>query len=213
MERDIITNPFFFGKEKIYLRAQIARISHGTTVVPRGLFALEEAEEEGAPQKEIKPVDREDEEAGFVHPETENQCSLANWLHFPKAILLNNRTDHLMPEVPEGVEAEPEDLLKEIVKKDPYVDRLKPVSDDEGGVSWTVRLKGEQKRQTVLGKKGATSTEHYGVVVLKSLRWPASVTCWKGRDQIQIYVGNGLKNDEKSYYPVFPPEIPVDPVD
>ena len=49
LERDIITNPFFFGKEKIYLRAQIARISHGTTVVPRGLFALEEAEEEGAP--------------------------------------------------------------------------------------------------------------------------------------------------------------------
>ena len=143
LERDIITNPFFFGKEKIYLRAQIARISHGTTVVPRGLFALEEAEEEGAPQKEIKPVDREDEEAGFVHPETEDQCSLDNWLHFPKAILLNNRTDHLMPEVPEGVEAEPEDLLKEIVKKDPYVDRLKAVSEDEGGVSWTVRIKGE----------------------------------------------------------------------
>ena len=52
-------------------------------------------------------------------------------------------SDHLMPEVPEGVEAEPEDLLKEIVKKDPYVDRLKAVSEDEGEVSWTVRLKGE----------------------------------------------------------------------
>lgn len=34
LERDIITNPFFSGKEKNYLRAQIARISASTTLLP-----------------------------------------------------------------------------------------------------------------------------------------------------------------------------------
>jgi hypothetical protein len=36
LERPIFTNPFFFGKEKHYLRAQIARIIHATTIVPKG---------------------------------------------------------------------------------------------------------------------------------------------------------------------------------
>lgn len=40
LERTIFTNPFFFGKEKHYLRAQIARISHSTTLCPKGLFRL-----------------------------------------------------------------------------------------------------------------------------------------------------------------------------
>lgn len=36
LERPIYTNPFFFGQEKHYLRAQIARIMHTTTLFPRG---------------------------------------------------------------------------------------------------------------------------------------------------------------------------------
>ena len=38
LERKIYTNPFFFGQEKHYLRAQIARISHSTTLLPSGLW-------------------------------------------------------------------------------------------------------------------------------------------------------------------------------
>lgn len=60
---------------------------------------------------------------------------------------------------------------------------------------------------------GKTTSEHYGVVVLKSLRWPGAITCWKGTQQYTIYVGNGLKNESQSYYPVFPPMIPADPID
>ena len=37
LERSIITNPFFFGKEKHFLRAQISRISHTTTIIPKGI--------------------------------------------------------------------------------------------------------------------------------------------------------------------------------
>lgn len=42
LERTIFTNPFFFGKEKHYLRAQISRITHSTTLCPKNLFKLDE---------------------------------------------------------------------------------------------------------------------------------------------------------------------------
>lgn len=216
LERDIITNPFFFGKEKHYLRAQIARISHGTTIIPNGLYKLQDAEEEGGPQLEIEAKDPENEEDKFQQPETEDMVNPSNWLHFPKAILKNNRTGHAEPVLEEGDEREPAEVLKQIIAKDPYEPRLKPITEDtnvDGGCPWTVSLLGPKSRQATHAKMGTKSSEHFGVVVVKSLRWPGSVTCWKGRNQYQIYVGDGLKNEETSYYPVFPPTIPVDPVD
>lgn len=38
LERDIITNPFYFRKEKHFLRAQIARITMTTTLVPTRVY-------------------------------------------------------------------------------------------------------------------------------------------------------------------------------
>ena len=205
LEHEIITNPFFFGKEKNYLRAQIARISHGTTLIPRGIFKLSEPEEENGPQLEIEKIDVEDEEAKFVQPQTEIQIDLSNWVHHPKSILNNNRTGHLEPVVPEDMEGvEPADLLKKILEKDPYVERIRSVTDDvevDGiGSAWNLR------------QHNGSCREH-SVVVVKSLRWPGAHTIWKETTQYSIYVGNGLKNEDLSYYPVFPPMIPVDPVD
>lgn len=51
------------------------------------------------------------------------------------------------PEVPEGVDTTPEELLKAVTAKDPYEPRLKPISDDgnvKGGLpAWGVKLCGE----------------------------------------------------------------------
>ena len=44
LERPIFTNPFFFGKEKHYLRAQLSRIIHSTSLLPKGVMKLEEDE-------------------------------------------------------------------------------------------------------------------------------------------------------------------------
>jgi len=38
----IDSNPPFPGKERHFLRAQIARISHATTIIPRGLYEVDE---------------------------------------------------------------------------------------------------------------------------------------------------------------------------
>jgi len=52
------------------------------------------------------------------------------WVHHTVGILLNNRTGHMDPEVPEGMEIEPEELLKQIEAKDPYEPRLKAIESD-----------------------------------------------------------------------------------
>ena len=36
----VISNPFFKGKEENLLRAQIARISHATTLIPKDHFRV-----------------------------------------------------------------------------------------------------------------------------------------------------------------------------
>lgn len=58
LERDITCNPFFFGKEKHLLRAQIARIVHSTMIVPLGQYKLNEETDreidEVVPEEESK---------------------------------------------------------------------------------------------------------------------------------------------------------------
>lgn len=38
----IDSNPPFPGKERHFLRAQIARITHGTVLIPKGLYEIDE---------------------------------------------------------------------------------------------------------------------------------------------------------------------------
>jgi radial spoke head protein 4/6 len=124
LERTIFTNPFFFGKEKHYLRAQIARISHSTTLCPKGLFRLQEEN-----PKDIE--ENNPEEGDLVLPSTKDMSSADMWCHYTVGILKNCRTSHMDPEVPEGEEVEPEELMRRLEASDPYEPRLKAVSSDK----------------------------------------------------------------------------------
>ena len=42
LESKVYSYPFFEGKEKDLLRAQIARISHSTYIVPSGIYQIAE---------------------------------------------------------------------------------------------------------------------------------------------------------------------------
>lgn len=68
---------------------------------------------------------------------------------------------------------------------------------------------GDQTRTP--GIKG--KSHHHGVVVVKSTIWSGAITCWKENRYIQIYIGDGLKSESQSFYPVYPPLIPEDPED
>ena len=208
LETQIITNPFFFGQEKHYLRAQIARITHSTTIIPRGLFKLTEDN-----PKEIEPVEAPEDESKAYVPSAETQCKLDNWVHSLKSILKWNRVAHMDPDPEEFGDMEPEAIAAILDKRDPTEPRLKQINQDKStsgeDTAWTVRLLGDQSRTP--GIKGKSS--HYGVVVVKSLVWTGSITCWKQGKQLQFYLGDGLKSEIVSYYPIYPPSIPEDPED
>lgn len=53
------------------------------------------------------------------------------WCHHSVGLLLNNRTSHMDPEIPEGEDIEPEELMRRIEAKDPYEQRLKPIQGDK----------------------------------------------------------------------------------
>jgi radial spoke head protein 4A len=100
LNRYIYTNPFFQGQEKHYLRAQIARISHSTTLVPSGLFKV--GEEDAV--REIE--DNADDEGIIPVPSTLKMESLTNWCHHSPSILYEGRVVHTESEVPEDAPEE-----------------------------------------------------------------------------------------------------------
>jgi len=79
-------------------------------------------------QREIEP--NTPEEGDIVMPSTKEMSNPEMWVHETVGILKNCRTSHMDPEVPEGEEIEPEELMKRIEKADPYDPRLKPITKD-----------------------------------------------------------------------------------
>ena len=105
LETPIFTNPYFFGKEKNYLRAQISRIFSATTLVPKGLH------------KTVEDNDREIEDFVPEDPAQAPQVTVhslskpESWVHYTPNILNNGRVSHADPE------NLPEDADPEVVKK------------------------------------------------------------------------------------------------
>ncbi len=69
----VISNPHFPGEEKDLLRAQIARISFNCSLVPAGIFKVNEDD-----AKEIEPVEQDET---FKAPGYKELCSLKHWQH------------------------------------------------------------------------------------------------------------------------------------
>ena len=53
----------------------------------------------------------------------------------------------------------------------------------------------------------------YAVNVIRSIRWPGSVTVAKGGKYTSIYVGDAIKRGETSFNPTEPPEVQDDPTE
>lgn len=76
------TNPPFPGKERHFLRAQIARITHGTVLIPKGLLEFDDET-----QKEKYAEE-------FAVPGTEELKSLDTWAHQHPLLLKAGRITH-----------------------------------------------------------------------------------------------------------------------
>jgi len=100
------------------------------------------------------------------------------WAHHSVGILKNNRTAHKEPEVPEGEEIEPEELLKRIEAADPYERRLKPIDLDKHLLiskntmvkPWVIKIMGDH----TIYKSESGKPVCNAVVVVRSLQWPGA---------------------------------------
>lgn len=50
-----------------------------------------------------------------------------------------------------------------------------------------------------------------GTVVVRSLQWPGAFNFYNNGTYMNVYVGNGHKYEEVSYFPVHPPSVNEDP--
>lgn len=53
----------------------------------------------------------------------------------------------------------------------------------------------------------------YGVVVARSTVWPGAYSFFNAGRWSQIYLGDGLKFESQTYYPIEPPVLCEDPVE
>ena len=104
------------------MKCQIVRISHATTLVPRGIFRVKEDEE-----REI-----EEEEAPATKPDIDFYWKMENWLHLSPGILRQGRTVREEAEFTEDFDDEDQQnkIRQKLVDMDPYAPRLTPVSAD-----------------------------------------------------------------------------------
>jgi radial spoke head protein 4A len=180
--------------------------------MPKGLFKLTEDNE-----REIEDIVPDDGELQMAS--TAEMSKPENWVHNTPNILEAARVAHLDPEVPEGSpdDLDPEVLKKELEARDPYQPRLKQIVKDsflevaEGAkqCAWVVKLLGDKSEYQ--SKSNPKKTVSYGVVVVKSLQWPGSLTFYHQGKYCQVYVGEGHKYETQSYFPVMPPLICEDP--
>ncbi|KAG2391883.1 hypothetical protein C9374_013368 [Naegleria lovaniensis] len=240
LNRAINSYPVFPGNEANYLRAQIARIVHASTLAPMGLFeerelpAKEEDEEdeENKKKQEIKfkeqlpPLVKVKE--GFELKNPEDMKSFENWVHLYPGIL---KTGYVTKEKQEGDESEEGD-------KDPVIPSLRSLQEDEPLKRCkTVQLESKKKQEEEEeeneneGEKDKLKTPSWKVaisnhrkqtchhksfrtVLLSSLRWPGAYSFYRLTGPTchfgNVYIGYGVKSSGIPFTPQFPPAVVED---
>eukprot|EP00742_Colponemidia_sp_Colp-10_P000571 GILJ01000625.1.p1 GENE.GILJ01000625.1~~GILJ01000625.1.p1 ORF type:complete len:473 (+),score=96.00 GILJ01000625.1:42-1421(+) len=203
LEAEVVTHPFFNGREKHLLRAQIARITAGTVICPNGVYRFNEDDE--------SVIEEDPEYKGSSGTELADPSA---WVHLQPHILKSGRQSHsdILNEEGEVDEA----AMEELNEADPVVPLLKSASEDEALVgsetAWVSRSYGDKGVYTVTSPaEDAPPTVNYTVAVLRSLRWPGAVAVSQGKRFANIYFGNGLKAGTPSFFPTAPADIQSDP--
>ncbi len=160
----IDSNPPFPGKERHFLRAQLARIFAATQIAPKGLYEIDE---------ESGKVRFAEE---FSVPATEELKSLEQWGNVQAAILKVGRTSHLAPA---GMSDEDKDAyLAAKAEEDAAPERFRALNEHTPmpgmETSWLSKVVGDTQQYNQTG--GKEGTVSYSVNVIRSLRWPGAVT-------------------------------------
>lgn len=189
--------PPFPGKEREYLRAQIARIAAATVLVPLGKFKLDDEVEEGPQPVILTPAD-EYKESIIGAKEME---SAENWCHLSGGILKIGRcTNPPKPEREDDDEEAEEEAVEEeevaaltAASADPPVSELMPEMELP---AWTFKLYHKEVGDAC-------------VAIAKSNRWPGaySAAVQSADSFANLYIGYGCENTGSAFTPLPPPAI------
>jgi len=183
--------PWFPGKERHLLRAQIARISATCSLAPKGWYEPDDEAGEGRIKEAEDPI-------GAFPPQEELE-SEAGWCH--RMSCLNKIGKASFPNVDElqGSELISEAQAKVInaqIEAEGEVPGLlsglegdlAPLKPDENNIAWSFKSFGDKG----LYKFGDADKSHR-VTAARSLIWPGAATVAQGTKFANIYVGYALK--------------------
>jgi len=195
LDAPVLSMPWFRGKERHLLRAQIARISATCTLATKGWY--EEDEEGGGKIKEV-------EAATESFPGQEDLASDAGWVHrmpclnkigkcsFPDVDALTSADPPLINEdqakaINLQIEAEgdPKSILAGI---DGDLAEVKPDGDEGNVVGWSFKVFGDKG----LYKFGDADRTHQ-VTAARSMIWPGAATVAQGTKFANVYIGYATK--------------------
>ena len=208
LKRPIYSNPHFNGQEQHYLRCQIARIYHGTKLVPNiNHWNLAEPDN---PDNQFMMLVPNEKPIPFKHNDL---LDMKNWIHFLPSILNQGRVSHFI-EVPED-NPEPEEFQKKEKAKDPFEERMKSIVKDkfiDSGSLTNVKITPWKLSQVYEDKvyinpyiklleetpdfdpaDQKDNKADYGIICVKSLIWPGAYNFYFGKENYFFYFGNGLK--------------------
>lgn len=180
LEADVLTMPFFPGKEKHFLRAQIARISSSSCLAVDGM--LQADDETG------KITDTPDAE----FPSHDDLTSQEKWVHSHAFIHKNGCTSW-----PDIDNIEDEDVRKKVEQDredEPPRAQLTTIAEDKPGLEeggskdWVIKQCGDKGLY-----KFDDNAKCYVCTVVKSKRWVGAVTVAQGSKYANLYVGYGFK--------------------
>mmetsp|Transcript_11274 Transcript_11274/g.25876 ORF Transcript_11274/g.25876 Transcript_11274/m.25876 type:complete len:491 (-) Transcript_11274:105-1577(-) len=192
LESPMMTMPFFPGKERHFLRAQIARIAATCTLAPAGWYEVDE--ELG----ENKFKEAEGNVEAFPGPEDISKQD--TWVH-AAVPLLQTTGKSTWPDTEALAELISEDERNKIdsqKEEEPAKAVLEPITadledlrgeNDEGSPAWAIKEYGDKGLYNF-----GDVTKSYRVTAVKSLIWPGAVTVAQGQKFANIYIGYGMKS-------------------
>jgi len=194
LDAPVLSMPWYPGKERHLLRAQIARISATCTLATKGWY--EEDEEGGGKIKQA-----EDPIGAF--PGQEELASDAAWVHRMPCLNKIGKCSYPDVDALTGAELINEEQAKVIAAQieaegeqkgilsgvDGDLAEVKPEGDEGNVVAWSYKVFGDKG----MYKFGDADKSHQ-VTAARSMIWPGATTAAQGTKFANIYIGYAMKS-------------------